>query len=398
MIIRTIAVYDKFRCVGGYCRDTCCIRDKLVLDNKTYFEYQRVIAKGDAFGRRMVACISERNGVASFRMRENGECPFLMRNHLCELQIRLGTDKVCQTCRDYPTFKKEYGNYCEVGCSFTCPEILRLILTHPQKFVIRSRENDTVPVSLAHLNADFLSGLYPVRDYFLSLVQDPRLSLGQTTARLIDRAAKAQEIVKRKEYARLPELVAPYADGNELPPAPSEPFDPATRRKLICSVLKLHEKMEYRRPENLERIKGVEKELFARGAAEKHLADERAFIHFMEERKYEYQKWLFYLLHRYLLDAVFDRRLLARVKFAVVSALLLFEEGLAVWIGKKDFTPLDQENLFRNYAREIEENPRNLSRILRRLGGRAFSVQRLLRTLPFTEENAKEETENAEKE
>ena len=61
MIIRTLTLFDRFRCAGSACRDTCCIRDKLELDNKTYFEYQRVIAKGDAFGRRMVASISERN-------------------------------------------------------------------------------------------------------------------------------------------------------------------------------------------------------------------------------------------------------------------------------------------------------------------------------------------------
>ena len=99
MIIRSLALFDRFKCAGSACRDTCCVREKLVLDNKTYFEYQRVIAKGDAFGRRMVASISERNGIASFRMRDNGECPFLMRNGLCELYVRLGPERICETCR-----------------------------------------------------------------------------------------------------------------------------------------------------------------------------------------------------------------------------------------------------------------------------------------------------------
>ncbi|MBR6053581.1 MAG: flagellin lysine-N-methylase [Clostridia bacterium] len=381
MIIRSLALFDRFKCAGSACRDTCCVRDKLVLDNKTYFEYQRVIAKGDAFGRRMVASISERNGVASFRMRDNGECPFLMRNGLCELYVRLGPDRICETCRKFPTFAKEYGNYREIGCSFSCPEVLRLVLTHPEKFEVRVRENDTEPVSFSNLNAKLLPLIYPVRDRFLEIAQDRRNTLRKTAIVLLKLAAEVQSVIDRKAYDELASLIAPFEAGDPMGGITGEEPDAEVREVLFEKLLKLHTGFEYKRQENAARIARAYKTLRPESFEERRVR-ELDFAWYMNNRVYEYRKWLFYLLHRDLLDVVFDGKFYPRVRFAVLTTLCLFELGSLEWKSRdKQFTPQNQEELFRNYAREIDDNPKNVARLYKKLNGSAYALPKLILAL-----------------
>lgn len=381
MIIRTLALFDRFKCAGGACQDTCCVRDKLELDNKTYFEYQRVIAKGDAFGRRMVASISERNGVACFRMRENGECPFLLRNHLCELYVRLGPDKISETCRKYPTFSKEYGNYREIGCRFSCPEVLRLVLTHPEKFETRVRENDTEPVSFKNLDADLLPRIYPVRDRFLAIAQDTRNPLPTTMTLLLKLASSVQATVDRKKYDELAVLIAPFEDDDPIGGIVAEAPDLALRDATLDKLIRLHVKLEYKKQENADHLGGAYK-VFKTETPDERRARLREFGEYMREREYEYRKWLFYVLHRDLLDVVYDGDFYSRVRYAVLSTRYLFERGSLSWKRRGGNYPLQrQEDLFRNYAREIDENPKNLARLQKKLKGSAFALPKLLRTL-----------------
>jgi len=386
MIIRTLTLYDRFKCAASACRDTCCVREKLVLDNKTYFEYQRVISKGDAFGRRMVASISERNGVASFRMRENGECPFLMRNRLCELQIRLGADKVSETCRKYPTFSKEYGNYREIGYRFSCPEVLRLVLTHPERFEIRERENDTEPVTFDNLDVKLLEALYPVRNRFLLIAQDTRNSLYTTFSVLLQLAESVQGAIDRGDYGELPALISPFMGDDPTGGIADALPDPEQHDLILANLLKLHCKFEYKKQDNGDRLDNARR-LFKSESTDERLARERDFSAFMSERDYEYRKWLFYLLHRDLLDAVFDGAFYSRVRLAVVTTFCLFETGSLEWKSRDGkFPPQRQEDLFRNYAREIDENPKNLARLEKKLKGSQYVHQKLLRALARPEE------------
>ncbi|MBR5044340.1 MAG: flagellin lysine-N-methylase [Clostridia bacterium] len=381
MIIRSLVLYDRFKCAGSACRDTCCVRDKLVLDNKTYFEYQRVISKGDAFGRRMVASISERNGVASFRMRENGECPFLMRNHLCELQIRLGADKIAETCRKYPTFSKEYGNYREIGCSFSCPEVLRLVLTHPERFEVRERENDTEPVTYDNLDAELLEAIYPVRNRFLEIAQDRRNTLRKTANVLLKLASAVQNAIDRKAYWELASLIAPFESDDPTGGIKGETPDSEIREVLFTKLLHLHCKLEYKKQEHAVLL-GRAYKIIKSETPEERRDRELGFAWHMNHRVYEYRKWLFYQFHRDLLDAVFDGKFYPRVRFAVLTTLCLFELGSLEWKSRgKKFPPQSQEELFRNYAREIDENPKNHARLYQKMNGSAYALPKLLHAL-----------------
>ena len=89
-------------------------------------------------------------------------------------------------------------------------------------------------------------------------------------------------------------------------------------------------KLEHRKPENaawaVQAYKIVKPE-----TPDERLDRELGFAWYMNHRVYEYRKWLFYLLHRDLLDVVFDGEFYTRVRFAVLSTLCLFEMGSLEW-------------------------------------------------------------------
>lgn len=59
---------------------------------------------------------------------ENGRCPMWRQDGLCRIQAELGHDALCQTCRDFPRLRHDYGDFAELGLEMSCPEAARLIL------------------------------------------------------------------------------------------------------------------------------------------------------------------------------------------------------------------------------------------------------------------------------
>ena len=60
---------------------------------------------------------------------EDGRCPMWRQDGLCRIQAELGHDALCQTCRDFPRLRHDYGDFWELGLELSCPEAARLILT-----------------------------------------------------------------------------------------------------------------------------------------------------------------------------------------------------------------------------------------------------------------------------
>ena len=62
MIIRTLALFDRFQCAAGACKDTCCVREKLELDNKTYGQMLIEMPASDE-DRRKIRAFLEQEGL-----------------------------------------------------------------------------------------------------------------------------------------------------------------------------------------------------------------------------------------------------------------------------------------------------------------------------------------------
>lgn len=128
--------YDEFRCIGGKCKDSCCLGWTVFIDKKTFNEYKKV---GSSFKSKLNSGISrnrkDSNDLHYGKMNlENGRCKFLNDKDLCDIYINLGEDYLCNTCKQYPRLLYKFGDVYEKTLNLSCPEVARVIVESNELF------------------------------------------------------------------------------------------------------------------------------------------------------------------------------------------------------------------------------------------------------------------------
>lgn len=140
--------YQNFRCIAGACQHTCCIGWEVDVDEQSLTRYR---TQPD------IMCHIDCEDTPHFRLDGKERCPFLNKDHLCELILRCGEDSLCQICRDHPRFRNFWTDRTEIGLGLVCEEAGRLILSRsePMKLVTLSDDGmgDAIPEDEAWLLA-----------------------------------------------------------------------------------------------------------------------------------------------------------------------------------------------------------------------------------------------------
>lgn len=117
--------YNDFHCIAAACPDSCCKEWEVDVDPESARFYRTLPG---ALGDRLRQVL--RYGANGVSMRiEDGRCPMWRQDGLCRIQAELGHDALCQTCRDFPRIRHDYGSFVELGLELSCPEAARLILS-----------------------------------------------------------------------------------------------------------------------------------------------------------------------------------------------------------------------------------------------------------------------------
>ena len=126
--------YKDFHCIDVECTDSCCAGWQVDVDEQAYEEYKNVPGEFGEYIRSVMIEEGDCGGEkAQFRLRQDGRCPFLMDNGLCDMYAHLGEDSLCHTCTNFPRYMEDYGTMREMGIGFSCPEASRLMLSTEQK-------------------------------------------------------------------------------------------------------------------------------------------------------------------------------------------------------------------------------------------------------------------------
>lgn len=136
MIYEKPDYFDSFHCIADKCPDTCCIGWEVDVDDESVEYYQTDVDGSIGEKLKSVMHIFDEEELndhapgeaASFPLKEDGRCPFLDDNHLCELYSALGEEGFCQTCREYPRYYGEACDYEQWDLSLSCPEVARIFL------------------------------------------------------------------------------------------------------------------------------------------------------------------------------------------------------------------------------------------------------------------------------
>lgn len=143
--VRQPAYFDRFRCIGATCEDTCCIGWGIPVDRETYHRYQNL--PGQQIANRPLNTLVEINPASSSpadyaKLRvEQARCPALL-DGLCAIQQTLGEPYIPDMCSKYPRVLNMVGETLERSLNLSCPEAARLVLDDPDAMILLERTDD----------------------------------------------------------------------------------------------------------------------------------------------------------------------------------------------------------------------------------------------------------------
>jgi len=300
--------FDRFRCLAGACPDSCCKDWEVQVDAASAQRYRDLTGK---LGDDLRSALREEDGETYLTI-QDGRCPMWRRDGLCRIQAELGEGALCETCRQFPRLTHDYGDFVERGLELSCPEAAKWILDGPCEYV-----TEAVP-----------GGEAPEYDR-------------EAMAVLKRTRAQALEILEEKDISKALSLLLLYgcqAQG-ELDGEEERPFDRAAAWETAKAMAQPGDPAAV-----LDFFSGLE-----------ILTDawrQRLTAPVPGEWDGRTENLLRYLVNRYWLQAVSDYDLYGRVKFMVISAILLRLLG-------GDFRETAQL-----FSKEIENDAENLDAIL----------------------------------
>ena len=317
--------YDDFHCLAGSCPDSCCKEWDVDVDEASAANYRRLPGP---LGDRLRQVLQDSDGGTVMTI-EEGRCPMWRPDGLCRIQAELGEQALCRVCRQFPRLRHDYGSFAELGLELSCPEAARLILSEAKGETVRFDDGQPPEEGC---DQEALAILLETREKALSLL-DRADNPGDGLTLLLLYGFQAQE----------------QLDGGE-----EEEFSPAEALKTAAAL-----KREPDIPGFLDYFKHLE------------ILTEQWKILLNQPHSPslppQTRNLARYLTERYWLQAVSDYDLVCRVKFIVISCLLVGLLG-------GDFPRTAQL-----FSKEIENDADNVDAILdAAYEVRAFADDRLL--------------------
>lgn len=302
--------YDSFRCIAGACPDSCCKEWDVQVDAEAAAYYR---ALPGPLGDRLREVLKDEDGETVMTI-VDGKCPMWRDDHLCRIHAELGEDALCHVCHEFPRLRHDYGDFLELGLELSCPEAARLILNAGGRRVSR-----TVPESgTADYDTEAMTSLKATRDTALEVVSSELFTPAQALALLLFYGYQAQEELDGGEQEHF-NVTDALQNARDL--AKTGDLDGFLDFFLSLEILTPQWEALLRR-----------KHTVAIPELTKPLAR--------------------YLIERYWLQAIVDYDLISRVKFILISCILVGTLG-------GDYTETAQL-----FSKEIENDADNVDALL----------------------------------
>ncbi len=304
--------YESFICIADLCPDSCCKEWDVDVDEAAAAFYR---ALPGPLGDRLRQVLQDTTDGTVMTI-ENRRCPMWRQDGLCRIQAELGHDALCQVCRQFPRLRHDYGSFAELGLELSCPEAARLILTAPAESRLSKQVNGG---EAPDYDVEAMDILLETRSAALALLADPEFSIPEALILLYFQAHHAQTLL----------------DGGEPPR-----FVPEELLILARKIAK---------PGTLQPIVDFFRELEILTPQWRQMLDTP-----LSPAPWTgaFRNLARYFVERYWLQAVSDLDLLCRVKFILVSCLLIHALGG------------DLLRTAQLYSKEIENSSENVDALL----------------------------------
>ena len=194
MKLRVPGYYKQFTCIADRCIDNCCFGGwQIDIDKETIDYYDTV--QGD-FGDRLKKYVDKEAGCFTLN---NGQCPFLLNNNLCEIYKELGPEHMGLVCTQFPRFTEYYGNIKETGIGMACEEAARIILNDSTPFILEETDIDEEEI-WGEYDSNLGQSLFILRDKIMSMLDDTSLSLSDKLCVILDKCDYLQNLINNNNY------------------------------------------------------------------------------------------------------------------------------------------------------------------------------------------------------
>lgn len=199
--------YDEFKCIGGKCKDSCCLGWTIFIDKKTFNEYKKVRS---SFKSKLNSGISrnrkDSNDLHYGKMNlENGRCKFLNDKDLCDIYINLGEDYLCNTCKQYPRLVYKFGDVYEKTLNLSCPEVARMIVESNELFSFDMtdeilNETEKKYIKKYNYNKDLYKLLWEGRSISIEVAQFREIDIWKRLVFIKIIEERLQENIENQKY------------------------------------------------------------------------------------------------------------------------------------------------------------------------------------------------------
>lgn len=361
MKIRVPKYLNKFKCIADKCKDTCCAGWEIVIDEETYDYYENL---SGSFGERLRSEMVN-DGEDNIFVLKNGNCAFLNENKLCDIYNELGEDSLCYTCKKYPRYMEEFGNLREIGISLSCPEAARIILGDSNKVEFELSENDEFITSYNDIDAMLFIELMQCRNIFFNILQNRNIDLNIRAAIILNFAKEVKDKINEDNLTSLKTIKERYLDKNFINKTSSD-----LDKNIINKEQWYNDMEEYFHVfKSLKHINnndplGLDKVLcYIKSSAENkdiYLDKYKEFNNFYKDNMYKFENILVYFVFRYFMKAVFDYDVVAKVKTAVVSYLMIKQLCIVRWVESGELSDEDMVDISHTYSKDIEHLEENI--------------------------------------
>jgi len=365
VILRIPDYYRQFRCLMGDCKDSCCKGWEIDIDDETYAYYK--VVEGD-FGDRIRKAM--RKGEEHSFFLNEGRCPFLNWQNLCDICIELGEESLSEVCTEYPRFTVEYGQVKEKSLALSCEEVGRLIFSRKDKLKLEEIREDGYPENTEE-EPFFPEEIEQIRDLAIKILQNRLEKIEYRAIKYLMFCEKAQLLIEKEHMES--DILKNELEKICIDNVAEEEKELQYQEEAILDLL--HTRVDILRGMELLEEKWEEKSGLLQKLSEiqGYLPDMKQFLEQFRSREYEYEHLLVYYTFRYFTKAVYDRDVLNKAKLAVLGYLAIRDLDLISWkehqcSGQEECISLEEQiDVVKIFAREVEHAEENLEYLAKEL-------------------------------
>lgn len=361
MKIRKPDYFKEFKCIASQCEDTCCAGWGIAIDDKTHKKYLNV--EGE-FGERLRNEIINEEDDNIFKLKGD-DCTFLNKNKLCDIYTELGAEALCYTCREYPRYTEDFSNLREIGISLSCPEAARIILGSSKKVGFESVDNDEDINSIEDINQIIYTNLMECRDIVFDILQNRDLDLKVRCALVLVFANEIQEKIDASEIEDIKIIKDKYLDRSFIEESIESIEDYRGRESEkynnINGIFEVFKDLRHINPNDPLGLDDALRYFWQSEDDEKIYLDmHKKFEAYYKDESYKFEQILVYFVFKHFMKAVFDYDVLAKVKTALMSCLMIKELAVVRYLENREFTQEDMVDIAHTYSKDVEHLEENL--------------------------------------